>query len=188
MLRNLAILALVAGLSGCSTENEEKAMLVQYINKMTKLADKNKQIVDSIKHLRKPIDQISAQDLVEARELINSYVSDVQTMFPRDVSYRELRVTHNLYVDKVSQAVELSGDKGREMKREKNLEARAKELKQKAKKEAAAKKEQSTEEAHDANADMPEVEKAFFEQVGLSADGEAGDAPEDEEEGGEEEA
>ena len=76
----------------------------------------------------------------------------------------------------------------REMKREKNLEARAKELKQKAKKEAAAKKEQSTEEAHDANADMPEVEKAFFEQVGLSADGEAGDAPEDEEEGGEAEA
>jgi len=120
MLRNLAILALVVGLSGCSTENEEKAMLVQYINKMTKLADKNKQIVESIKHLRKPIDQISEQDLVEARELINSYVSDVQTMFPRDVSYRELRVTHNLYVDKVSQAVELSGDKGREMKREKS--------------------------------------------------------------------
>eukprot|EP01046_Picozoa_sp_COSAG06_P047040 COSAG06_NODE_6764_length_2793_cov_1.580549_4_plen_151_part_00 len=66
----------------------------------------------------------------------------------------------------------------REMKREKNLEARAKELKQKAKKEAAAKKEQSSEEAHDANADMPEVEKAFFDAVGLSADGDAPEAPE----------
>merc|ERR1711988_1306119 len=68
----------------------------------------------------------------------------------------------------------------REMKREKNLEARAKELKQKAKKQAAAKKEQANEEAHDANADMPEVEKAFFDAVGLSADGAAPDAPEEE--------
>ena len=120
MLRNLAILALVVGLSACSTENEDKEILVQYINTMTKLADKNEQIVESIKHLRKPLDQISEQDLAEARALINSYVSDVQTMFPRDLSYRELRVTHNLYVDKVSQSVELAGDKGREMKREKS--------------------------------------------------------------------
>ena len=66
------------------------------------------------------MDQISEQDLAEARALINSYVSDVQTMFPRDLSYRELRVTHNLYVDKVSQAIELAGDKGREMRREKS--------------------------------------------------------------------
>ena len=120
MLRNLTILALVVGLSACSTENEDKEMLVQYINTMTKLADKNEQIVESIKHLRKPMDQISEQDLAEARALINSYVSDVQTMFPRDLSYRELRVTHNLYVDKVSQSVDLAGDKGREMRREKS--------------------------------------------------------------------
>ena len=120
MLRNLAILALVVGLSACSTDKQDKEMLVQYITTMTKLADKNEQIVESIKHLRKPMDQISEQDLAEARALINSYVSDVQTMFPRDLSYRELRVTHNLYVDKVSQAINLSGDKGREMRREKS--------------------------------------------------------------------
>ena len=120
MLRNLAILALVVGLSACSSEDEDKAILVQYVKTMTSLADKNKQIVESIKHLRKPFDQISEQDLVEARELINNYVSDVESMFARDLSYRELRVTHNLYVDKVSQAVELSGNKGREMKREKS--------------------------------------------------------------------
>ena len=120
MLRNLTILALVVGLSACSTDKQDKEMLVQYINTMTKLADKNKQIVESIKHLRKPMDQISEQDLAEARGLITSYVSDVQTMFARDLSYRELRVTHNLYVDKVSLAIELSGDKGREMRREKS--------------------------------------------------------------------
>ena len=120
MLRKLAILVLAIGLVGCSTEEEDKQVLVQYINTMTKMADKNKQIVEAIKHLRKPIDQISAQDLADTRALINSYVSDLQTSFPRDLSYRELRVTHNLYVDKVSQAVELSGDKGREMKREKS--------------------------------------------------------------------
>ena len=120
MLRKLAILVLAIGLVGCSTEEEDEQVLVQYINTMTKMADKNKQIVEAIKHLRKPIDQISAQDLADTRALINSYVSDLQTSFPRDLSYRELRVTHNLYVDKVSQAVELSGDKGREMKREKS--------------------------------------------------------------------
>jgi hypothetical protein len=120
MLRKLAILVLAIGLVGCSTEEEDKQVLVQYINTMTKMADKNKQIVEAIKHLRKPIDQISAKDLADTRALINSYVSDMQTLFRRDLSYRELRVTHNLYVDKVSQAVELSGDKGREMKREKS--------------------------------------------------------------------
>ena len=120
MLRKLAILVLAIGLVGCSTEEEDEQVLVQYINTMTKMADKNKQIVEAIKHLRKPIDQISAQDLADTRALINSYVSDMQTLFRRDLSYRELRVTHNLYVDKVSQAVELSGDKGREMKREKS--------------------------------------------------------------------
>ena len=122
MLRNLAILALVLGLGlgGCSTEEEDKALLLDYVNTLTKMAEKNKQVVESIKHLRKPLDQISEQDLVMTRELINSYVSDLQTMFPRDLSYRELRVTHNLYVDKVSQAINLSGDKGREMRREKS--------------------------------------------------------------------
>ena len=120
MLRKLAILVLAIGLVGCSTEEEDEQVLVQYINTMTKMADKNKQIVEAIKHLRKPIDQISAKDLADTRALINSYVSDMQTLFRRDLSYRELRVTHNLYVDKVSQAVELSGDKGREMKREKS--------------------------------------------------------------------
>ena len=120
MLRKLAILVLAIGLVGCSTEEEDEQVLVQYINTMTNMADKNKQIVEAIKHLRKPIDQISAQDLADTRALINSYVSDMQTLFRRDLSYRELRVTHNLYVDKVSQAVELSGDKGREKKREKS--------------------------------------------------------------------
>ena len=120
MLRKLAILVLAIGLVGCSTEEEDEQVLVQYINTMTKMADKNKQIVEAIKHLRKPIDQISAKDLADTRALINSYVSDMQTLFRRDLSYRELRVTHNLYVDKVSQAIELSGDKGREMKREKS--------------------------------------------------------------------
>ena len=45
----------------------------------------------------------------------------------------------------------------REMKREKNLEARSKELKQKAKRDAALKKDQTSDGAQDANADMPEV-------------------------------
>ena len=39
---------------------------------------------------------------------------------PRDLDYSELRVTHNRYVSKVTQAIKLSGDEGRETKWEKS--------------------------------------------------------------------
>ena len=119
MSRKLAVLALVVGLVGCGTEEEDKQILIEYVTKLKELDDKNRQIVATIEHLRKPISEISEEDLAKARQLINDYVAKLQT-FPRDLTYRELRVTHNLYVDKASQAIELSGDKGREMRREKS--------------------------------------------------------------------
>ena len=119
MSRKLAVLTLALGLVGCGTEEEDKRILIEYVTKLKKLDDKNRQIVDTIEHLRKPLSEISEADLVKARQLINDYVAQLQT-FPRDLTYRELRVTHNLYVDKASQAIELSGDKGREMRREKS--------------------------------------------------------------------
>jgi len=119
MLRKLAILALAVGLGGCGTEEEDKQVLINYVSQLEKMAGKDEKIVTHIKHLRKPLSEISEEDLVEARQLIMDYVAELKAM-PRDISYRELRVTHNLYADKVEQAVELSGDKGREMRREKS--------------------------------------------------------------------
>ena len=119
MLRKLAILALAVGLGGCGTEEEDKQVLIDYVSRLEKMAEKDKKIVEYIKHLRKPLSEISAADLADARQLIMGYVAELEAM-PRDLSYRELRVTHNLYADKVAQAVELSGDKGREMRREKS--------------------------------------------------------------------
>ena len=119
MLRKLAVLALVLSLGGCSTEEEDKQVLIGYITKVKELDDKNREIAETIEHLRKPISEISEQDLAAARQLIIGYVTQLEA-FPRDLPYRELRVTHNLYVDKVSLAIELSGDKGREMRREKS--------------------------------------------------------------------
>ena len=119
MLRKLAIMALVLGLFGCSTEEEDKQVLIDYVTQLKALDDKNKQIAVNIEHLRNPIGEISAEDLATARQLIVDYVTQLQAL-PRDLSYRELRVTHNLYVDKVTMAIELSGDKGREMRREKS--------------------------------------------------------------------
>lgn len=119
MSRIMAVLALAVGLVGCGTEEEDKRILIEYVTKLKGLDGKNRQIVDTIEHLRKPISEISEGDLAKARQLINDYVAELQA-FPRDLTYRELRVTHNLYVDKVSQAIELSGDKGREMRREKS--------------------------------------------------------------------
>ena len=111
MSRKLAVLTLALGLVGCGTEEEDKRILIEYVTKLKELDDKNRQIVDTIEHLRKPLSEISEADLAKARQLINDYVAELQT-FPRDLTYRELRVTHNLYVDKASQAIELSGDKG----------------------------------------------------------------------------
>ncbi len=119
MLKKLAILMLAVGLGGCGTEEEDKQILIEYVTKLKELDDENKRIVRIIEHLRKPISEISEQDLAEARQLINEYVAQLQTL-PQDLPYRELRLTHNLYVEKVSQSIELSGDKGREMKREKS--------------------------------------------------------------------
>ena len=119
MLRKLAILALAVGLGGCGTEDEDKQVLTNYVQQLKKLDGKNEQLVSTIEHLRKPLSEISGEDLVKARQLIVDYVAVLQAM-PRDLSYRELRVTHNLYVDKVAQAIKLSGDQGREMKREKS--------------------------------------------------------------------
>ena len=119
MLKKLAILMLAVGLGGCGTEEEDKQMLIAYVAELKKLDEKNERIVRTIEHLRKPISEISERNLVEARQLINDYVAQLQTL-PKDLPYRELRLTHNLYVEKVSQSIELSGDKGREMKREKS--------------------------------------------------------------------
>ena len=119
MLKKLAILMLAVGLGGCGTEEEDKQVLIAYVTELKKLDDKNERIVRIIEHLRKPISEISERNLVEARQLINEYVAQLQTL-PQDLPYRELRLTHNLYVEKVSQSIELSGDKGREMKREKS--------------------------------------------------------------------
>ena len=120
MLRRLAVLALAVGLVGCGGEVEERQILIDYVGKMRQFDGKNEQIVTTIEHLRKPISEISEQDLAEARQLINDYVTHLKGLVPSDLDYAELRVTHNRYVAKVEQAIELSGDKGREMRREKS--------------------------------------------------------------------
>ena len=87
---------------------------------MQKLDGKNREIVETIEHLRKPLSEISEQDLVKARRLINDYVAELQALVPDDLDYKELRLAHNLYVTKVAEAIPLSGDKGREVRREKS--------------------------------------------------------------------
>ena len=85
MLRKLAVLALVLSLSGCSTEEEDKQVLIDYVAQLQALDDKNKQVAETIEHLRKPIGEISAGDLATARQLIVDYVTQLQAL-PRDLS------------------------------------------------------------------------------------------------------
>ena len=85
MSRKLAVLVLALGLVGCGTEAEDKQILIEYVTKLKELDDENRQIVDTIEHLRKPLSEISEQDLAAARQLINDYVAELQT-FPRDLT------------------------------------------------------------------------------------------------------
>lgn len=120
MLRKLAVLVLAVGLVACGSEETERQILIDYVEQMQKLDNKNRQIVKTIEHLRKPLSEISEQDLAKARQLINDYVSELRGLVPDDLDYKELRLAHNLYVTKVADAIPLSGDKGRELRREKS--------------------------------------------------------------------
>lgn len=120
MSRKLAVLALAVGLVACGSEETERQLLLDYVEQMQKLDGKNKQVVETIEHLRKPLSEISEQDLAEARQLINDYVTELQGLVPDDLDYKELRLAHNLYVTKVAESIPLSGDKGRELRREKS--------------------------------------------------------------------
>ena len=120
MSRKLAVLALAVGLVACGSEEAERQILLDYVQQMQKLDGKNKQIVETIEHLRKPLSEISEQDLAKARRLINDYVAELQGLVPDDLDYKELRLAHNLYVAKVAEAIPLSGDQGRELRREKS--------------------------------------------------------------------
>jgi len=84
-----------------------------------------------------------------------------------DGSMTVLKISESLSELQATEKQSISQMLEREMKREKNLEARSKELKQKAKRDAALKKDQTSDGAQDANADMPEVEQSFFEAVGM---------------------
>lgn len=120
MSRKLAVLVLAVGLVACGGEETERQILIEYVGQMQKLDGKNKQIVETIEHLRKPLSEISEQDLAKARRLINDYVTELKELVPDDLDYKELRLAHNLYVTKVADAIPLSGDKGRELRREKS--------------------------------------------------------------------
>ena len=120
MSRKLAVLVLAVGLVACGSEEAERQILIDYVEQMQKLDNKNRQIVETIEHLRKPLSEIAEPDLAKARRLINDYVTELKGLVPDDLDYKELRLTHNLYVTKVAEAIPRSGDTGRELRREKS--------------------------------------------------------------------
>ena len=55
MLRKLALLALAVGMVGCGDEAEERQILLDYVNSVSQMDAKNRQIAITIEQLRKPI-------------------------------------------------------------------------------------------------------------------------------------
>ncbi len=118
MRRTLTLCLLALLLGGCGDGSEERAELKRYVERMGGLQEMNRQIVAAIVRLDQSAEEISAEELQAARELIRRYVARVQEIKSVDISYRELRVAHDLYSRTLAQANELAVDTGRELRRE----------------------------------------------------------------------
>ena len=114
----LSFVVLVIVVSGCGKGEEERKELEDYVEKLEVLGDSNGNVVKWIETLDDPSFQMQPEDLQQARDLIAEYVGKLGEIDPTQMSYRELRVTHNLYLTKMQDAIRLAADQGRELKRE----------------------------------------------------------------------
>ena len=114
----LFFVVLVLVVSGCGKDQEERKELVDYVEKLEVLGASNGNVVKWIETLDDPSFQMQPEDLQRARDLIAEYVGKLGEIDPTQMSYRELRVTHNLYLTKMQDAIRLAADQGRVLKRE----------------------------------------------------------------------
>ncbi|MEE3232547.1 MAG: hypothetical protein VX294_00140 [Candidatus Latescibacterota bacterium] len=120
MLNKIILFIVVAGIGiyGCGKDEEERKELVSYVKKLAVLGNSNGEVVKWIETLDDPSFQMQPEDLQQARDLIAEYVGKLGEIDPATLSYRELRVTHNLYLTKMQDAIRLAADQGRVLKRE----------------------------------------------------------------------
>jgi len=120
MLNKIILFIVVAGIGiyGCGKDEEERKELVSYVKKLAVLGNSNGEVVKWIETLDDPSFQMQPEDLQVARDLITEYVGKLGEIDPATLSYRELRVTHNLYLTKMQDAIRLAADQGRVLKRE----------------------------------------------------------------------
>ena len=120
MLNKIILFIVVVGIGmyGCGKDEEERKELVSYIEKLAVLGESNGEVVKWIETLDDPSFQMQPEDLQQARDLIAEYVGELGKIDPAQISYRELRVTHNLYLTKMQDAIRLAADQGRVLKRE----------------------------------------------------------------------
>ena len=114
----LFTVAVVIGGYGCGKDEEERKELVGYAEKLAALSNSNGDVIKWIETLDDPSHQLEPEDLQKARDLIGEYVGKLEQIDPAQISYRELRVTHNLYLTKMKDAIRLAADQGRVLKRE----------------------------------------------------------------------
>jgi hypothetical protein len=114
----LSFVVLVIGVNGCGKDEEERKELVGYVEKLAVLGASNDKVIKWIETLDDPSFQMQPEDLQNARDLIAEYVEKLGEIDPTQMSYRELRVTHNLYLTKMTDAIRLAADQDRVLKRE----------------------------------------------------------------------
>ena len=117
MLRSVTMLVLAIGLMACGG-NENQLELISYVKKLKEFDDKNREILKQIEILDDPSIDVSAEDLQEVREMVATYIADLEKIDPVEMEYRALRLAYTTHMRQVSQANELSSDKGNELRRE----------------------------------------------------------------------
>jgi hypothetical protein len=117
MLKTLAVAVLTVGLVGCGGD-EDRLELVSYVNNMKQLDDKHREITQRIEILDDPSNEITASDLQEARQIIDSYIAEIEKTDPTEMKYRPLRIAYTSHFKKLTQAAELAKDQGKELRRE----------------------------------------------------------------------
>jgi hypothetical protein len=117
-LTKFAACALLVSILGCGGGADEQQELKDYVQKLQGFADMNSQINSYVSLLNDPTNEVSAEDLIAARKLIDDYVAAMQAI-PVTMEYTDLRRIHALYRDsKLADAKRLAADTNREIKRE----------------------------------------------------------------------
>ncbi|MEW6749923.1 MAG: hypothetical protein AB1505_02980 [Candidatus Latescibacterota bacterium] len=118
MLPLLAAVGLVFAVAACGGGERDARELREYVARMRQADPLNQRVAELSLRLDQPANEITAEDLVQARELVERYIAEMEEASGSHIGYQELRIVHDLYLRKLAEARDLAADTGRDLRRE----------------------------------------------------------------------